>query len=290
MTPLIDLGSSLALVAAVVVVLATHAVASAAAGRPLVSARVERERGLPLVGRAPMHAVYRPLVSFGRLLASAGVSANTVSTVSLAFAISAAVAFGLGHLGLGAATAAIAALLDAVDGIVARESGTASKLGQVLDTTIDRYVDALLLGGLAIHVHDSVALLVLVMAAIVGSFMVSYASSIERELGVAGPGLAPRSGLAPMRRAHRLAFLLAGAALGPILSELSGDRLPGANLLPVIVAVLAIAVVGNVSAVRRIFTAARLGAKAEPARAAAAAQNTPTPVPAPSAVVESTPR
>jgi len=107
------------------------------------SARVDREQGMVLIGRGPMHAVYRALMPIGRLLVRLGVSANAVTLFSLVAAAGAATAFALGHFGVGALVACVASLADAVDGLVARESGTASPLGKVLDTTVDRYVDAL---------------------------------------------------------------------------------------------------------------------------------------------------
>lgn len=248
----LDIVCSISLVGALAIALGTHAVASAAAGRLLVAKRVDREQGLPVVGRAPMHAVYRSLLPLGRALVAAHVSANTVTVVSLVLAAAAAVAFAFGHLGIGAAVACVASLADAVDGMVARESGTQSRLGQILDTTVDRYVDALLLGGLAVYVRHDAALLIMVLAAIVGSFMVSYASSIERELGHSA-GVA----LVPMRRAHRLAYVLTGAALGPFAALAFGEDRPAAGLVPVLLAVAAIAIVGNVSAVRRLAAVAR---------------------------------
>lgn len=256
----VDIGSSIVLATTLAVALSSHAIASAAAGRALSAKRVDREQGLPILGKAPMHAVYRALVPIGRGLALLGISANAVTVFSLVVAALAAVAIGLGHLGVGALVACVAALADAVDGIVAREGGTASSLGRVLDTTVDRYVDALLLGGLAVHVRHDVVLLVVVLAAIVGSFMVSYASSIERELGAPDSS----SGI-PMRRAHRLAYVLLGAALGPLVGRLAGGDYPAAGLAPIVVAVSAIAVIGNYSAVRRLIASARVASVAPPA-------------------------
>jgi CDP-diacylglycerol--glycerol-3-phosphate 3-phosphatidyltransferase len=231
---------------------------SLAAGRPLVEARVEREAALPIVGKAPMHAVYRALVPFGRLLVAAKVSANAVSVASLAIAILAAIAFATGHFGVAALVASIASLADGVDGLVARLSGTKSRFGQVLDTTIDRYVDALFLGGILVYVRGELVLLIVTLAAIVGSFMVSYASSVERELSVSGSS-------APMRRAHRLAYLIVASASAPFVGHALEGFVTDAHRTPVMLAVAAIAIVGNVSAVRRLFAAARLAGAREDA-------------------------
>jgi CDP-diacylglycerol--glycerol-3-phosphate 3-phosphatidyltransferase len=252
----VDAAAALVLIGALTVALGTYVVASIAAGRPLLADRVEREAALPIVGRAPMHAVYRALVPFGRTLAALGVSANAISVAALAIAVVAAIAFATGHFGVAALVAAISSLADALDGLVARLSGTKSRVGQVLDTTIDRYVDALFLGGIAMYVREDAVLLATTIAAIVGSFMVSYASSVERELSVQG---AP----APMRRAHRLAYLLLASMVAPFVGEVADDR--RMELVPIFVAIGAIAIVGNVSAVRRLLAAARVAAAREAA-------------------------
>jgi CDP-diacylglycerol--glycerol-3-phosphate 3-phosphatidyltransferase len=231
---------------------------SLAAGRPLVEARVEREAALPIVGKAPMHAVYRALVPLGRLLVAAKVSANAVSVASLAIAILAAIAFATGHFGVAALVASIASLADGVAGLVARLSGKKSRFGEVLDTTIVRIVDALFLGGILVYVRGELVLLVVTLAAIVGSFMVSYASSVERELSVSGSS-------APMRRAHRLAYLIVASASAPFVGHALEGFVTDAHRTPVMLAVAAIAIVGNVSAVRRLFAAARLAGAREDA-------------------------
>lgn len=258
MDDVLDIACSLGLLAALGIALASHATSGAVGA--IVSRRVDREEALPVVGRAPMHAVYRALVPVARALVALRISANAVSLFSLGLAVLASIAFALGHFGLGAAIACTAALADAIDGLVARESGTASRLGQVLDTTIDRFVDALLLGGLAVYVRHEVVPLVIVLAAIVGAFMVSYASSIERELGHTAS-----SSQVPMRRAHRMAYLLTGAGLGPIAAYAAGEAHPEMVALPILVAAGAIAVFGNVSAVRRIAGAARATDPVQPA-------------------------
>ena len=245
----VDVASSVILASALTITLGTYVVSSLVAGRPLLADRVQREAALPLVGRTPMHAVYRALVPLGRGLATLGVSANVVSVAALFIAALAALAFGTGHFGVAAVIACTASLADGLDGLIARLTDTKSRFGQVLDTTIDRYVDALFLGGIAFYVRFDAALLLLTIAAIVGSFMVSYASSVERELRVTG---APAS----MRRAHRLVYLLGASALSPLVRSAFGES-DQAGLVPVFLAVGAIAVVGNVSAVRRLLAAAR---------------------------------
>ncbi|MBX3208682.1 MAG: CDP-alcohol phosphatidyltransferase family protein [Labilithrix sp.] len=248
----IDLASAIALWGVLASALVAFAVAKLAWGHR-GHARLARERGLPLLGKVPMEAVYAVILPIGRAVGRLGVSANAISVASLLIAAGAGVLFAGGHFGAGASVAAIATLADALDGIVARETRSATRFGQVLDTTIDRYVDALLLGGVAVFVRGEVWLLALSIAALVGSFMVSYASSVLREIGADDSG-------APMRRAHRVAYLLGAAALVPF-TELALPEAPLAlRLAPLVAALGAIALVGNGSAVLRLLRAARLAA------------------------------
>lgn len=252
-----DLIAALVLFGAISLALGAYLGASLVHGRPLVASRVEREMGLPLVGKMPMHAVYRALEPMGRLLIALGISANAITLASVVIALGAGAAFATGHFGVAAIVGAIASLADGLDGFVARLTGTQSRYGQVLDTTLDRYVDAIFIGGIALFVHENIALLGLTLAALVGSFMVSYASSVERELAFdAGP--------ARFRRAHRLVFLLLASAVAPIAAEVLGPR---AELPVVFVAVVAIGVAGNLSAVRRLLRAAAHESVASPAAA-----------------------
>lgn len=260
----IDLACAIALWGILASALVAFAIASLAWGRR-GHERLAREQGLPLLGKVPMEAVYAAIFPVGRGLARIGVSANAVTITALAIAAAAGVLFGMGHFGAGAAVAVVATLADALDGIVARETRTSNRFGQVLDTTIDRYVDALLFGGIAIYVREDVWLLGVTIAALVGGFMVSYASSVLRELKVDDSG-------APMRRAHRVAYLLTAAALVPF-ADVAFPHAPLAlRIAPVVLALAAIAVVGNVSAVSRLLRTARVpDAKPAPAPVPASA-------------------
>ncbi len=269
MHPSADLAASMSIAFVLAAVLGVHVAWATISGRTLLEERVEREEALPVVGKTPMHAVYRALRPIASLCLLLGISANGVTLASLGLAALAAVAFAAGHFGVGAALACAGALADAVDGLVARLSGTVSRYGKVLDTTVDRFVDALLLGGVAVYVRNDIPLLVLVLAAFVGSSMVSYASAVLRELGVPDRG-------SSMRRAHRLAYLLTGATLAPIVQHLAPDAPLAIRIAPVLCAVGAIAVVGNVSAVRRLLGAAAAPAPAVAAPPAVPASDRPT--------------
>jgi CDP-diacylglycerol--glycerol-3-phosphate 3-phosphatidyltransferase len=245
----IDLASAVALWGILLSAVVAFAIARVAWGTK-GHERLAREKGLPLLGKVPMEAVYAAILPIGRGLSRIGVSANAVSIASLAIAAGAGILFANGHFGVGAAVAVVATIADAIDGIVARETRTSNRFGQVLDTTIDRYVDAILFGGIAVYVRSEVWLLVLTIGAIVGGFVVSYASSVLRELKVDDTS-------APMRRAHRVAYLLGGAMLVPFCELIFPESAVYVRLAPVVAALGAIAVVGNLSGVSRLLRAAR---------------------------------
>ena len=48
-------------------------------------------------------------------------------------------------------SALVSSLCDALDGMVARETGTASDSGEVLDAAVDRYAELFFLGGVALY-------------------------------------------------------------------------------------------------------------------------------------------
>ena len=60
-------------------------------------------------------------------------------------------ALALGHLGIGGALATAAAPGSALDGLVARATGTASPRGGLLDAAVDRYGEVFLVGGRTVN-------------------------------------------------------------------------------------------------------------------------------------------
>jgi CDP-diacylglycerol--glycerol-3-phosphate 3-phosphatidyltransferase len=180
-------------------------------------------------------------------LVALGVTANAITLASLALAGTAAVLLGAGQLGWAAPVIAVASIGDALDGLVARRSGTASVGGALLDASVDRYEEILLLGGLAVLFRDSVAELVLTLAALGGSFMISYGSAKAEAFGRrVPPGV--------LRRAERAMLLFVGVAVTPPFAAFArGHGLPRwGGYAPVLAAMAVLAVVGNVSAVLRL--------------------------------------
>ncbi len=84
-----------------------------------------------------------------RALFSLGVSAN-VATILAAFAgIAAGVGFARGHVTFAIVALALSAVLDGLDGTIARECAAPSPVGGVLDLSADRVVEACVIVGIA---------------------------------------------------------------------------------------------------------------------------------------------
>jgi archaetidylinositol phosphate synthase len=78
-----------------------------------------------------------------------GISANAATISALITGIAAGIAFGRGDVMAGLVALGLSALLDGVDGAIARECAAPSALGGVLDLTSDRVVEAFVIVGIA---------------------------------------------------------------------------------------------------------------------------------------------
>ena len=120
------------------------------------------------------------------LMGRVGLTPNLVTMIGLLIAGVAAYLVGVGLWWAGGLVALLAGIFDMFDGALARNTGRASDFGALLDSTIDRVSEAVvLLGVLAYYLtsdNDWGALLV--YAALVGSIMVSYMRARSEGLGI----------------------------------------------------------------------------------------------------------
>ncbi len=189
-----------------------------------------------------------------RGLVAAGVSPATITLVSLLAGIAAGLLLAGGHFGAASVLAFASSLGDALDGMVARESHSASDGGALLDASVDRYEEFFALGGLAVHFHASLPRLELTLGALLASVMVSYGSAKAEALHVPVPP-------GPMRRPQRAICLVAGCALVPLCSATGGRSGGSLSDLPLVVSLAVIALVGNISAITRLRMIARAVAR-----------------------------
>lgn len=162
--------------------------------------------------RTPAQGVLRPL---GLGLARLGVTPNVLTLVGLALNLAAGLVLAAGQPLWGAGAVLVAGAFDSLDGLVARAGGRATAFGAFLDSTLDRYAEAALFGGILVwHVRaGQVAEALLAYAAVIGSLLVSYTRARAEGLGVQGEtGWLPR----PERIALLAVGLLAGAFWPPL--------------------------------------------------------------------------
>lgn len=163
------------------------------------------------------------------LLLRLGVSADAVTLVGTAGVCAGAlVFFPRGELWIGCLVITAFVFSDLIDGYMARTSGTSSKWGSYLDSTLDRLGDGAIFGGLVLYysrtgddLMSGIALWALVMGA-----TTSYARAKAESLGLHASG-----GLA--ERADRLVAVLVIAFFADVLN------LP--ILLKIVLSLLAIA-------------------------------------------------
>jgi CDP-diacylglycerol--glycerol-3-phosphate 3-phosphatidyltransferase len=194
----------------------------------------------------------RGLDHAARGLIGAGVSANAVTVASVVTAAGGGVLLGFGYFGWASIAMIAASLGDALDGLVARRTGTSSVAGALLDASVDRYEEFFFLAGLSVYLHQVVWAFVLALTALAGSFMVSYGSAKAEALGVPVPPGA-------MRRVERAVVLCTGVAATFLCGAAARAAwLPAwAALAPLYGSLGVVAVVSNVSAIRRLRFLAR---------------------------------
>ncbi len=251
MLRMFDLVASLLLLAFGVSMLGAYAARGALFGHTK-SLRLEGA-GSVLMGRFIMEMAYWTFEPVVRLLLRLRVTPNMITAASLVPAFLSGTAVAMGHMGVGAVLATLSAFSDMLDGIVARRRGVSSDAGEVFDAAVDRYVEFFLLAGLVVHYRGHVILMLLSLGAILGSFMVSYATAKAEALGVDPPKGA-------MRRPERAMYLLFGATFVPVVAAVVGTGSNSIYLadLPMVLAVSMVAVVANVSAARRLYRTAQL--------------------------------
>jgi CDP-diacylglycerol--glycerol-3-phosphate 3-phosphatidyltransferase len=121
----------------------------------------------------------------GRFLNRVGISPNTMTLLGLMGSTLGAILLGLGAIQLGGWVILLSGATDALDGTMARLQGKTTRFGAFLDSTVDRYSELLLFGGLAIFFAFSTDVIgvTLTFAAAIGSVMVSYTKARAEALG-----------------------------------------------------------------------------------------------------------
>lgn len=178
-----------------------------------------------------------------RPLARLGINPNVVTLLGLLLSVMTAIVIASGYIVAGGALVLFAGIFDMFDGAMARVRNAATTFGAFLDSTLDRYSESIILGGLLFYalqrpgLHDALWpapyeqqwMIVSIFVAAVGSLMVSYAKARAE-----GLNLECKTGL--LARPERVVILSIGLLTGTTIWAL-----------------LLLAVLSHVTAVERII-------------------------------------
>ncbi len=180
-----------------------------------------------------------PLDRLGAWLARLGVQADQVTIFGLLLVGLAALQLAQGAFLAGALLLLCSLPLDALDGAVARAAGRASRFGMVLDSTLDRYADGFIFAAFGYYFagQGRLDMLVAALAALLGSFLVSYIRARADDAKVA---VSATVGL--FSRLERVIVLLAMTSAAGILE----------SAVPLEIGLLLLAAGTNATALQRL--------------------------------------
>jgi CDP-diacylglycerol--glycerol-3-phosphate 3-phosphatidyltransferase len=149
-------------------------------------------------------------------LARTGITPNVLTATGVSLCLAAAILVPFEDHGkllffwLAAGTFVVGSLLDILDGALARVGGKTTPFGAFIDSTTDRVGEGAMLAAIALVFarHGKDWAVVLAVAAVVGSFLVSYTRARAEALGLRGDvGLGSR--------AERVVLITAGLIFAP---------------------------------------------------------------------------
>jgi len=173
----------------------------------------------------------QPLV---RLLAKTPITPNTLTWLGLLVAVGAAVLISMGHPFAAGFVVLIGGLFDMLDGALARVTNRTTRFGAVLDSTLDRLTEAVVLIGIlafyakgqsvvGIAREQPVIGILVVGVAWLGSLLVSYIRARAEALGI-------ECQVGLFTRAERVVIL----ALGLLLSQFDSALLIALAIIAVL--------------------------------------------------------
>jgi CDP-diacylglycerol--glycerol-3-phosphate 3-phosphatidyltransferase len=138
------------------------------------------------------------------------VNPNVITTIGTACTIAAAIIYAFGHISIAGWVLGLTAIFDVLDGNVARRAGLETTFGAFYDSSLDRISDGAVVAGLTVFYatdssRHSVAMVVVCLVTILGTFLTSYTRARAEALGIDA-----RVGL--IQRAERVVLLSAPQA------------------------------------------------------------------------------
>ncbi|TMB14787.1 MAG: hypothetical protein E6J65_22150 [Deltaproteobacteria bacterium] len=229
----------------VVLLLGAYSVRVLVKGR-YVPERVKKEPGSVFLSRFFIEFGYWCFEPLEKLCLRLRVTPNQLTAGSLACSVGAAASFATGRFTLGGWLVIACAILDALDGMVARTRGIASDAGELLDAAVDRYAEIATFAGIAAYYRSYPLGFWLALTSLAGALLVSYARA-KGEIS----GIDARMG--SMNRGERAVYIGAAGVLSPYLARFSEPGVPHPAFYLMLATLLLVAVMANVTAIRRFI-------------------------------------
>jgi CDP-diacylglycerol--glycerol-3-phosphate 3-phosphatidyltransferase len=158
--------------------------------------------------------IYAAGAILGGIFMALRLSPNAITVFGLTLMTFVGVLYGMGFLIAGGYVLIAACLFDSIDGFVARKTGRVTKFGGFFDSSLDRYADIALYGGLLVYsARDPNARLwftapiIIIVLAVAGAFLVSYTKA-------RGDSVAGEIKQGYWGRVERLILLIIGTCIG----------------------------------------------------------------------------
>ncbi|MEQ9715126.1 MAG: archaetidylinositol phosphate synthase [Candidatus Asgardarchaeia archaeon] len=180
----------------------------------------------------------RKLNPIGRALAKLPISSNILSVLGLISSFIAAYFILNSSFLLSVLFILVSGFFDMVDGLVARIRGQVTKFGEVLDSVLDRYSDAIIFAAL---IYSNLIDTIWGLLALIGSLLTSYARAKGEimHLKMSGVGL--------IERPERILLI----CIGILLIEYFPVDFLGISAVNWVIIIIAIAT--NISVIQRMF-------------------------------------
>jgi CDP-diacylglycerol---glycerol-3-phosphate 3-phosphatidyltransferase len=208
------------------------------------TARIDKIAKSPYLPRIIMEYGYWMFTLPIKLLMWLRVTPDMLTIGSLVVTIGAAIAMAMGYFCMGGWALFLGFMMDAWDGIIARERKMSSISGEFLDATVDRYNDIIAFLGFMFYYRNDPIPLALVTLSLIGSTLVSYTRAKGEAVGVD-----PNVGW--MQRHERAVYLGISSVMAPLLSAFVEGGVPHPMFHLVWVAMAIMAFTTNVTAVWR---------------------------------------
>lgn len=145
------------------------------------------------------------------LISKTPLSPNVLTVIGFFLNVGVGIVLAMGQISVGGVLVLFASAFDMVDGALARATKRVSVFGAFLDSTLDRYSEAVLLLGLTVYLSQtgSTIEVFLVFLTLVGSLMVSYTRARAEGLGL-------KCEVGFLARPERLIILAIGLIIGQI--------------------------------------------------------------------------